>query len=456
ENTEQEVTEETEQKTNEETISGEELLYNYFEEHGCKFGGTGRYQYLTIDMDNFKDGDVPLADIDEETLKDIPNITIINMDGESFDFLKKCWPSNLFIYGKSVNAEAAAKLPEELKLQSLSVTVEEYSSKDAELIMKAAPACMVSYHLDVPQYDHNDILKESFSFYTNLFVDHNNEEIRREYIMSADETDGIKYRKYSRDKQYHGSLVCTFVNRSEEVRHAASAEIFHDEGGQLTAMPYADGSLVYDIDFSIDPGTNSGLEITNEMFPFADCETGIYKIVFDVDGERLEQTFAICNEETYTENAYGFLYNPRTIHIPAFLNEEQREAFKAAYATTDSQFGCSAYMTEEYANAYTTDEFIAEFCRGYTYDYAYSMAQRFGYIDENSRLQATDVVRGGRNEYSEEFFIPIYSDEKEVLFKGFIVAWYDDDFYHIWFAEYNYHMVKTEDGWRFDNFQLWY
>lgn len=450
EKTGQEVNEETEQKTNGETISDEELLYNYFKEHGYKFGGNGRYQYLTIDMDNFKDGAVPLADIDEEMLKDIPNITIINMDGESFDFLNKCVPINLTIYGKSVNAEAVAKLPGELKLQSLSVTVEEYSSKDAELIMKAAPTCMVSYHLDPSLRDYNDLPRDGIAFFANLCVDRNAEEKHWECMTSAADPNDIK------TWQYHGSLVCTFVNQSEEIRRTATAEIFRDEDGQLTAMPFADGSFVYNIDFSIDPGSNSDLEITDEMFPFAGCETGIYKIVFDVDGERLEQTFAICNEEAYTETAYGFLHDPHTIKVPAFLNEEQREAFKAAYATTDSQFGCSVYITGEYADEHTADEFIAEFCPGYTYDYAYSMAQSFGYVDENGRLQAATVDRGGRNEYSEEFFIPIYSDENEVLFKSFIVAGHGDNPFYIWFAEYNYHMVKTEDGWRFDNFQLWY
>lgn len=423
-------------------------MQDYFRERGYDLSYPGT---LCIDMENFRDGDEPLADVDGEMLKDISRITVVNMNGEDPAFIKKCSPSYLELSGNSLNAQAVADLLIELDLKSLCITVEEYSYGEADIIMKADPDCMTSFHSNAhsPAFEQEVIPKDGISFFANLCVNTSSDEDTFECITYDAEAFDL------RTKKYNGSLICTIVNFSDEIKQVTSAEIFRDDNGKLTALPFSDGSLAYDPDFEALPGTNSEFKIPEDIFPFDSYEPGVYRIALEVDGERLERTFAVCNEKAYTVTADGFSGGTRTINVPAFLNGEQQEAFISAHATSDRCFGCSAYQTMEEADGKTVDEFTAS-CGGYTYDYAYDMGQRFGYIDKDGRLQAAFMDRGSRNQYSEDFFVPIYSDGNDVLFKSFIVSYHGDDPYHIWFAEYNYHMVKTDDGWRFDNFQLWY
>lgn len=216
-----------------------------------------------------------------------------------------------------------------------------------------------------------------------------------------------------------------------------SVEIFKNVDGSFVPLKFPDGSYVCDIDFTIDPGKNSDLEISNEMFPFNECDEGIYKVVFNSEFERPEQQFYITR--SLSED---------------FLTGEQTEAYKKAYEITREYFGSSTYMTKEYADGHTVDEFLSEICTAYTYDYAYETARRFRYIDENGQLRETASDRGGDITFQRDFLIPIYSDENEVLFKCFIIHGHEDNPYFLWYEEINNHMVKTEDGWRFDNYQL--
>lgn len=51
--------------------------------------------------------------------------------------------------------------------------------------------------------------------------------------------------------------------------------------------------------------------------------------------------------------------------------------------------------------------------------------------------------------------LPVSSDENEVSFKAIVTYCHSDNPYEINFDEKDYHMVNTEDGWRFDKFSLW-
>ncbi len=387
------------------------------------------YEYLWLNFENYS-GNEDMSFIAD--LESIHNLSFKNYRDESdLSFIAEC-PNitSLVLINKSINAEAAADVIQNSNIKTLSIKTEAYSSKDADIIMRAAPTCAVRYYLDNSPWS-DGRPEEGIAFFTNMYFYPD-----RPGNWECRTADASTY--YPAIWRHSGSLVCTFSNFTEEVQRINSAEIFKYDKGVLTPITFSDGSFVYDIDFTIDPGTNSDYEIANEVFPFNECETGIYTAAFNSDGGRLEQKFVIRRSDD------------------DFLTEEQHNAVDAAYEITKKYFGSSIYMSQEYADEHTVDEFLSEICLGYTYDYAYSTAQRYRYIDENGNLQAASSDKGGDISYQGSFLMPVYSDNNEVLFKNFIIHGHEDNPYFIWFEEVNYHMVKTEDGWRFDNFQIWY
>lgn len=384
-----------------------------------------------FDFENFADG------VDFSFISEYPNAAYIRLKGSNtkdidFNFIKDCKSlKSVLICGKSIDAEALAEILKNSNIGGLSVTVEDYSSTDAELLMCAAPSCSISYELDSSPWDYNKEPTEGVAFFANLYVYPNAEKKQWECETSSARA------YYPGTWGYHGSLVCTFTNFTEEKQKINSVKIFRDDKGVLTEMPFADGSTSLEIDFAAEPNANSDFDITEEMFPFSKCETGIYKVVFDWNGERLEQQFAICNSDE------------------DFLTEEQNEIFQKAYKITDRYFGCSTYLPQEYIDDHTTEEFLVNLYEGYTRDYAYSKSVG-KYIDKDGNLMPAYGDRGGDISEQGNFFMPIYSNENEVLFKNFVIHGHEDYPYYIWFEEINYHMVKTDEGWRFDQFDLWY
>ena len=75
---------------------------------------------------------------------------------------------------------------------------------------------------------------------------------------------------------------------------------------------------------------------------------------------------------------------------------------------------------------------------------------------ESRYKQAVLSDRGFDISSYDEFFLPVYSDENEVIFQNIVTHAHEDNPYFIWFETLNYRMVKTDDGWKFDIFQLWY
>ncbi len=53
-------------------------------------------------------------------------------------------------------------------------------------------------------------------------------------------------------------------------------------------------------------------------------------------------------------------------------------------------------------------------------------------------------------------FLPVFSDGNEVRFENIVTHVHKDDPCRVWFETLDYRMIKTEDGWEFDSFQLWY
>ena len=375
------------------------------------YNGTEDLSNIT-ELDNIRD--ISFEYYDEDTdlsfLSECPNITVLRL------------------INKRVNAQNIAELLNKTNISSLNIIVEEYSSKDAELIMKAAPDCSVTYIMDDSPWDYKKDLSGSLRMYTNLFVDTN--ELQHRDMQDSSNSLG------EQTWGHHGSLICTFDNYTDEVYQVNSAEIYQADKDVFTPVPFADGSLVYETKLSIEPGSTD-FEITEEMFPFSKCEKGVYKIVFNSDSGKTGQQFAVCSSDY------------------SFLTDEQQDILNKAHEITAEYFGCSTFMPQDYIDTHTTEEFLENLYPAYTREYAYSRSLGT-YIDSEGNLKTAFGDRGGNITVCANFFMPISSDENEVLLKNFVVHGHDDYPYFIWFEELNYHMVKTDDGWRFDNYRLWY
>ncbi|MDE6595986.1 MAG: hypothetical protein K2K44_08250, partial [Oscillospiraceae bacterium] len=344
------------------TVKCSEFSYNIcFENYRDEYplNGLPKNDVRYFRFENFADG------VDFSFISEYPNAAHIMLEGSNtkdidFDFIKDCKSlKGVLIKGKSIDAEVWAEILKNSSITSLYVEVEEYSSDEAGVLMKAAPTRSISYNLDDTPWQLGvyDTPTEGVVFYANLCVSQSAEEKQWECKTSYAQA------YYPGTWDYHGSLVCTLTNFTEEKQKINSVKIFKDDKGILTEMPFADGNTSLEIDFEAEPNANSDFDITEEMFPFSKCETGIYKVVFDRNGEQLEQQFVINNE------------------AGDFLTEEQQSVYNEALlkAQTDLQ---------------------------------------------NSN-------RGSDISVQDNFFMLIYSDENEVLFKNFVIHGHEDYPYYI-------------------------
>ena len=471
-----EVSDEEENKA----AAEEEAAEKYFEEHGFTLHPGS--QRLYIDMNNFPDVDDPLAGLDKKYSKYLSCAYISNGAGRDLSFIANTKEiedlifeddigdadlsfltdcenvSYLWLQNKSINAEKLAETVKNSHLEKLLIDIEEYSSEDADIIMRAAPSCEVDYRM---KYVYTELPAEELRLYTNNIVSASAENPQK-WDAKTDGEFG-----YPQSWGYKGSLVSTFTNLTKETQNLTSVRIFRESNGVVTEMPFADGSTSLDIDITINSGEKTDFDISEDMFPFSACETGIYSIEFDCGGERLLQQFTIDNNGVYNETVEAdadiwdrYLNGARmaddgtySIDVPAFLDGEQREAFKSAFVITSLCFGSSGYLPQEFFDKHTEEEFFADYCKGYTYDYAYSKLKYYNFIDENGKLRAGSWDGGSDPSHFGDVFIPLYSDENEVLFKSIIIHSHDLSPSQVQFEEVNFHMIKTEDGWKFDSFR---
>lgn len=465
---------------NEEQQEAEE----YFTSRGFEYNGNNGGD-LTVDMAIFPGSDDPLADIDEKHLGYVFTVRLANGRDRSFDFLSKlknlktvnflddvgdtdlsfiadCENINLiWLQQKSGSIEKLAETVKNSGVKWLIIDTNEYSPEAANTIMKAVPACAVQYRYDpTPDFDW-DKTTRSVALYTNLQVCSSAEEPQKWEEQDVDKT------AYLASWTYHGSLVSTFTNFTEEDKTVTSVRIFREDGDSVTEMPFADGSTLKNIELAVKAGEKADFDISEDIFPFTACGSGVYKIEFECGGEKLVQSFAINNSGINYETvaSYTEVWKDRTLYgsrqaddgtnsitAPGFLDDEQREAFKSAFVITSLCFGSSGMLPDDYFDSHTEEEFYSVYCKGYTRDFARSKLEYYGFLDENGKLCTHLWDGGGDPTYAGEVFVPIYSDENEALFKAVIIHCHDSSPYKIEFEERNFHMVNTEDGWKFDNF----
>lgn len=430
-----------------------------------KGGDLSTVKTESIRFDNYS-GTYPLNSLTETAIENF----YFNDYGSNVDFgiLKDC-PNIKFVWltGGVLDAEAFADVLKNSGIEQLTAEVTNYSERDGDILMKAAPTKKISYGMYTEAADREKLRGEGLAFYTSLEVIPNYPEEKWDC-----KTGGASFEYGSLDEDYttsiwshRSSLVCRFSNFTDEAKTAERVFIYRDRSLGLTTsfsdpMTFRNGSTEYPINFTVNAGESADLDIGDEIFDFAACEPGTYKIFFDFgDGKILEQVFFIgldYEDEDYWDfwetsegsNTYDFK--------PSFMNAEQREVFSKAYSVVRDWFWCSWYLSEEEAAELTADEFLAPIREVFTEDY--TMRKTLGtYINEETgELQAASGDGGTNPEYQDGLFFPVYSDENELIFKVAEIHVHDGDPFRVWVEEENFHMVNTENGWRFDKFDLWY
>lgn len=253
----------------------------------------------------------------------------------------------------------------------------------------------------------------------------------------------------------HNDLELFFTNFTDEAVTADELKIYIMNGDTPEALPFADGSYIYKIDMEIPAGEgfdgydghdNASLLITEDIFPFSSYCNNRMRAAVTLGGKTFEMDFIIT----------GSFFQEISVE---FLDDEQQAAFETAFDAVDALEGCDNGIPDEYAGR-PKEELIQWLCNGLTYDFASKLAERNSYIfDENGNVLYTETNYGGRGSnitYWGNYFSPFYMSEDECIIRNTVVYWHGDGPYYSTFTDYNYPMIKTEDGWRLDNFIIWY
>lgn len=271
------------------------------------------------------------------------------------------------------------------------------------------------------------------------------------------DTDVKREYHYDDEWDYRKELIFAFSNYTDEPVNVESIQIVN----YITAEPvsFTDGSDTLNIDFTVQPLHKTDYLLQAEDFNYSACESGVYVAVVKSNLDYYRMEFFIDNsevrEETFTKvfEGNGGLLGTTGI-APTFLTEEQQEIFAKACARMREFYWYDGYLSEEYADTHTADDFIELFTDVLTEEYARRLAQGT-YIDENGDLQAVDSGKGGDIFYCGHCFFPVSADENQVSFKAVVIHAHIDNPYEVWFDEREYHMVNTENGWRVFECEPW-
>ncbi|MDE5742013.1 MAG: hypothetical protein K2H90_06150, partial [Oscillospiraceae bacterium] len=219
------------------------------------------------------------------------------------------------------------------------------------------------------------------------------------------------------------------------------------------AVAFADGSDIYTLNIELTAGEGHIYDngdpdfiVTENIFPFSNHSNSRMRAEVIIDGKTFDMDF-IITKSAFQESS-----------LP-FLDEEQLAAFETAFDVADALEGCDNGIPDEYEGR-PKEELIQWLCRGLTYDFACELADRNSEIfSEDGTVLYTEKSGGGRGSnitYCGNYFSPFYMSEDECIIRNTVVYWHGDSPYYSTFTDYNYRMVKTEDGWKFDNFKIWY
>lgn len=266
---------------------------------------------------------------------------------------------------------------------------------------------------------------------------------------------------YDGEWNYCKELIFAFSNYTDEPVTIDSIQIFCGD----EPVSFTNGSDTLEINFTVQPLHKTDYLLQSEDFDYSACESGIYRTVVNIGGEKSEREFYInncelssekhINENYWKTDDYGnMLISEYDVYAPTFLNEEQQHIFAQANGVMYDWFWCSSFMQESYRSTHTPDDFMQLLYSVFTEDYANELSKT--YIDENGNFVDNGGDRGSNIFYFDHCFIPVSADEKTVEFKAVVTYCHSDNPYELGFDDdFHYVMKNTDNGWRVDKFDVW-
>ncbi len=239
-----------------------------------------------------------------------------------------------------------------------------------------------------------------------------------------------------------------FTNHTNAAVTVDSVSMFINHNDNWIPVTFSQNKETLPVGLTVEPNAEADFTINNDQFDYSKATVGRYKAVFKIGNTSSEKEFFITFENDNYDNDAD--------NTPDFLTKEQQAVFDKAFEITNSYFGCFSELSEEYIAKHTANDLIAEVEAGYTHDYAVSQLKWYGYINESENLAVVSGGRGSDISVDGHYFVPISSSDNEVMFKAVIIHYHGDNRYFLWYGEKSYHMVKTDDGWKFDKFPLWH
>lgn len=358
--------------------------------------------------------------------KDLESLYLSGFKASDVNFLEKLKKLNRLSLNESDISDISA-LKKINWIPNLEIVTDNFSEIEANSYFSTYKNCNISYTLNNSDWS-LDEPTEGFVYYTTSTV-----------------VQDPKYAPYSGEST---EFSAHFTNYTNAVVAVDSVSFFYNDNDNWIPVTFSQNKETIPVGLTVDPKVEADFVVTKDQFDYKKAKVGRYKAVFKIDNKSSEKEFFITFEnDNYDNDAKN---------APDFLTKEQQSVFNKAFKITNDYSGCSPELSEEYIAEHTADDLIAEVEAGYTHDYAVSQLKSYGYIDENGNLAAMSCGRGSDISVDGHYFVPVYSSDNEVMFKSVIIHFHGDNRYFLWYGEKKYHMVKTDDGWKFDTFQLWY
>lgn len=424
--------------------------------------------YLTVDADRY--GTITAEDIEKiSRLENLWYIDVINTNDNDLSFLADIKGiSHIRFYDvgdndlsfllnltelestELVNIEcdvhSLIDTVKQTSIERLSVRADNFSLKDGETLILELSDCTVLYS-DSEGYgfmERNEPENEMYvmaSPYVAAFED----EGTRSTVIYIDND------RFEKIKNNSAVLTSYFCNGTDEDIIVDGMELYYNFGrsyedtqydmdeNHRMSVGFADGGTYLEINQQAGAHEDLCFELTNDMFDYKSARSGMYTAVYYYGDKTYECDFLLKASDSAGLD---------------FLDGEQKQAFAKARSYMREYFSVSHNMSEEYASTHTADEFARQFCDAFTFDYARQLAD--GYADENGELKAVQGDRGSDITLVDVCFYPMVRTSGEVLINCVTAHYHSDFSSKVWMETSTVHMIMTEDGWRVDDFMLWW
>lgn len=485
----------TEETSEETTVTSSEKLTpeEYFSTHGYTYES---YKELYIDMTNFSDGEVPLSELDNEYLDNIRYLTIQNASNADLSFLSNCprvrtvtienysGNSDLSVLNAVLADKIIFRNSNEADITSLTkcqnieeVTFDGYNGKmDLNFITECDSVVGLTFD-NVIDSTGLDVISECENI-TSLYIDSYNENTNLDFLSKCQNLNYLRLFNHKID----ADKLSEILKQTDLTRIYIATDNYDPADGEklikalpeceicycLDDSPWMEGYPEEGFNFYVPPSiVANSLEddwVCRDRevgFDYPNSEWSYFKGLICV--------FSNCTDKVQTaETAQLFRIYDGEIPIlfkngvdTLEVNFEVQPQHKTDFLITHDMLDYSVLEAGIYKIVFTSgEEKLEQQFSVYENSSPVFLTEEqleiFNDEHESTYRQMVYNDRGFDISHFDDSFLPVYSSDDEVVFQNIVTHAHEDNPYFVWFETLNYRMVKTDDGWRFDNFQIWY